>query len=132
MVNSRNGDAMAERMEELPARVEAVEQKIDALSASVDARFDAVDARFDALMASMNAEFEQIAAAFVEQRQYTEFAFDRLGQEMRTGFNRLDGRLSDLDGRLERVERKLDRFIDTQSATNALVGRRLQRLERSI
>ena len=85
-------------------RVQAVEQKVDALSASVDVRFDAVD------------------AALVEQRQYTEFALDRLASEMRAGF-------SDIEGHFDRVERKLDQFIDTQSRANELVERRLRALE---
>lgn len=83
--------------DDLEIRVERVEGKLDALTASVDARFDAVD------------------QGFVEQRQYTEFAFDTLRTEMREGFSR--------------IERKLDTFIDVQSATNALTGRRLRRLE---
>ena len=83
---------------------ETVGHKIDALSASVDERFDAVD------------------AALVEQRQYTDFAFDRLMDEMKNGFEAVNGRLIGIDGRLEgiggrfnRLERKLDQFIDTQS-----------------
>lgn len=90
--------------DDLDIRVERVEEKLDALAASVDARFEEVDARFDA-----------VDQGFVEQRQYTEFAFDTLRTEMRDGFSR--------------IERKLDTFIDVQSATNALTERRLRRLE---
>ncbi|MEO6238335.1 MAG: hypothetical protein ABIQ52_15155 [Vicinamibacterales bacterium] len=120
-------------------RTETVEQKVDKLSASVDRRFDDVD------------------VALVEQRKYTEFAFDRLAGEMRDGFkgvdgrlnfidgrlnsidgrfnsidgrfNSIDGRFNSIDGRLNRIERKLDQFIDTQSTANALVERRLTALE---
>jgi hypothetical protein len=101
------------------------EQKLDALSASVDKRFDAVD------------------EAFVEQRQYTEFAFDKLAGEMKARFDEVNKRFDKVDGKLEKVngrfdtidgrfnglERKLDQFIDTQAKTNELVERRLQALE---
>ena len=73
--------------EELPARVDSIEQKLDSLSASVDRRFSEVNARFD-----------EVSEHFVEQRQYTEFAFERLRAEMTAGFSRL--------------ERKLDQVID--------------------
>jgi septation ring formation regulator EzrA len=105
-----------------------VEQKLDALSASVDQRFEAIDQRFDAVdqrfeaidqrfeaidqrFDAVDKQFEAVAAAIVEQRQYTEFAFGRM------------------DTRLERIERTLHQFIDTQTKTNDLVERRLQRLE---
>jgi hypothetical protein len=87
MVDSPKGEAMVERLEDLPERVQAIEQKLDALSTSVDARFDAVDARFD-----------EVTAAFVEQREYTDFGFQRVRSEMQSGFGRL--------------ERKLDMVID--------------------
>jgi thioredoxin-like negative regulator of GroEL len=104
MVDSRKGVTMTGEVDDVQKGVQAVEQKVDALSASVDARFDAVD------------------AALIEQRQYTEFAFDRLASEMRAGFN-------DIDGRFNRIERKLHQFIDTQSRANELVERRLRALE---
>ena len=132
---------------------ETVEQKLDKLSASVDHRFDAVDRHFD----GVNRQFDDVTAALAEQRQYTEFAFDRLASEMRAGFkgiesrfngvesrfdgferrfkgveNRFDGlerRFDGLEGKFSRLERKLDQFIDTQSKANELVERRLQLLE---
>jgi hypothetical protein len=85
-------------------RMERVEQKLDALSTSVDRRFDA-------LSASVDERFGAVDVALVEQRQYTEFAFERL------------------DGRFDRLERKLDQFIDTQSTANRLMERRLTALE---
>ena len=68
---------------------ETVGQRLDTLSASVDERFDAVD------------------AALVEQRQYTEFAFDRLAGEMKAGFEAGNGRLDGVDARLNAVDRRL-------------------------
>ncbi len=98
---------------ELERRVGRVEEKLDALSGSIESRFDTVDERFNAS-----------DLAFVEQREYTEFAFDRLRTEMLSGFDRMDARFN-------RVDRRLDQFIDTQSRTNALVERHLERLESS-
>jgi hypothetical protein len=86
----------------LPERVEVIERKLDALSSSVDRRFDEVDKRFD-----------EVRDAIVEQRQYTEFAFDRLQREMAGGFDRLERRITIETGRLER---KIDQVLDLQRA----------------
>src|SRR5262245_34580781 len=75
------------RFEELSA---SVDRRFEELSASVDRRFDIVDQRFEA-----------VDAAIVEQRQYTEFAFGTLQQELLV-----------VKSGLGRVERKLDRLID--------------------
>lgn len=112
MVDFAEGGAMAGD-QNLEGRLGRVEEKLDALTVSVDARFDAV------------------TEAIVEQRRYTEFAFDRLRSEMLAGFGRIDGRFDRMDSRFNRLERKLDQFIDTQSKTNELVERRLQALESS-
>ena len=112
-------------IEEGSGGAETVEQKLDKLSASVDHRFGAVDQRFDAVdrhFDGVNRQFDDVTAALAEQRQYTEFAFDRLASEMRAGFKGVEGRFN-------RLERKLDQFIDTQSKANELVERRLQILE---
>ena len=71
----------------------------------------------------LERRFDEAQVALLEQRQYTEFAFEGLSAEMRHGFERVDGRF-------DRLERKLDQFIDTQSKTNELVERRLNALER--
>ena len=101
---------------------ETVGQKLDTLSASVDQRFDT-------LSASVDERFDAVDVALIEQRQYTEFAFNRLADEMRNGFEAVNGRLDGVDGRFNRLERKLDQFIDTQSRANELVERRLTALE---
>jgi hypothetical protein len=75
----------------LEAKVDAVDRKLEALSSSVDEQFRAVDKRFGELTQSMNE-------AFVEQRQYTEFAFDRLEKLTTAG--------------LARLERKIDFLVD--------------------
>jgi len=124
MVDSRKGPTMADPVDNPSEQITIVERKLDTLSTSIDARFDAVDARFDAvdarvdaMSASVDRRFDDVTVAIVEQRQYTEFAIDRLAGEMKAGFGRL--------------ERKLDQFIDTQSKTNELVERRLTRIESS-
>jgi hypothetical protein len=99
----------------LDALSASVDERFTTLSASVDERFTtlsvSVDERFTTLSVSVDERFDAVDVALVEQRQYTEFAFDRL------------------DSRFDRLERKLDQFIDTQSATNKLVERRLTALE---
>lgn len=84
---------------------------IQELSASVDQRFDAVDRRFEAVdrrfeavdrrFEAVDRRFDAVDAAFVEQRQYTEFAFGKLEQELVV-----------VKSGLGRVERKLDLLID--------------------
>jgi hypothetical protein len=110
---------MADPIEALPERVHAIEHKLDALTESIDARFDAVDARFDAvdarfdavdarseaLTTSIDKRFDEVTSALVEQRQYTEFAFDRLRGEMLAGF-------AAQTTNFERLERKVDQLID--------------------
>jgi hypothetical protein len=82
----RRFDAVDRRFDAVDRRFEAVDRRFEA----VDRRFEAVDRRFDA-----------VDAAIVEQRQYTEFAFGKLQQELVT-----------VKSGLGRVERKLDRLID--------------------
>ena len=91
---------MIEGLEQLPERVAAVERKVDVLST-----------RVDALSAREEEHYQQTAAAFAEQRSYTD-----------TGFARVETTLG-------RLERKLDGFIDTQTRTNDIAERRLRRLE---
>ncbi len=95
---------MGDRIDDLATRVRAVEARMDQERASIDQRFDAVD------------------AALVEQREYTEFAFEKLEHR----FDGLERRFGGLEGEfaevkvevravssgLGRVERKLDQFID--------------------
>ena len=95
---------MAEHLDALPERVDTIERKLDALSSSVDKRFEQVDKRFDEVdkrFEEVDKRFEEVKLQFVEQRQYTEFAYERLEQRMSAGFKRL--------------ERKLDQVIDDRS-----------------
>ena len=93
-------DAVDRRFDDVDRRFEAVDRRFEAVDRrfdAVDRRFNAVDQRFDAV----DREFEAVAAAIVEQRQYTEFAFGQLQQELVV-----------VKAGLGRVERKLDRLID--------------------
>lgn len=85
---------MADGTENLAQRVEAVEGRLEELSASVATRFDQVD------------------SALVEQRHYTEVAYDQLVSRMDAGFARVDERFTQMDARFARIERKLDQVID--------------------
>lgn len=108
---------MAERSETLQGRVGQIEQKLDSLSMSVDKRFAEVDKRFaevDKRFDEVDKRFDEVSQHFVEQREYTEFAYERLAKEMASGFSSMASRFS-------RLERKLDQAIDAQSRT---AGRR--------
>jgi hypothetical protein len=98
MVDSPKREPMADPMEALPERVNAIEQKLDALTVNVDVRFD------------------DVTSALVEQRQYAEFAFDRLRNEMLSGFattqTRFDTAFTTMATNFGRLERKLDQVID--------------------
>lgn len=76
----------------LSESVNAVERTLDTLAVTVDARFEAVDARFD-----------EVTAALVEQRQYTEFAFERLRGEMVAGFSAMSTNFTRLEGKLDQL-----------------------------
>src|SRR5262245_563120 len=94
----------------LPVRVERIEQKLDALSHSVDAMSDSVDKRF----ADVDKRFDEVSEHFTEQRQYTEFAFDKLRGEMLAGFTRLERLIAANTSGLARFERKFDQFVDDE------------------
>src|SRR5262245_6434677 len=94
----------------LPVRVERIEQKLDALSKSVDALSDSVDKRF----ADVDKRFDEVSEHFTEQRQYTEFAFDKLRGEMTEGFTRLERSIAANTSGLARLERKFDQFVDDE------------------
>jgi hypothetical protein len=118
-------DAMDARFDAMDARFEAVDARFEA----VDARFEAVDARFDGVDTRLEELTEQLATGLAEQRAYTDHAFGRLRQDLQEQSARTAAGFDRTDGHLARIERKLDRFIDTQSKTNELIDRRLQRLE---
>jgi hypothetical protein len=90
-------EAVDKRFEAVDKRFEAVDKRFEA----VDARFDQVDARFD----QVDARFDEVTFALVEQRQYTDAAFERLHGEMTAGFRTVTGDFG-------RLERKLDQVID--------------------
>jgi hypothetical protein len=89
---------IAVTIDALSKSVDARFAQVDTRFAQVDARFAQVDARFEKLESQIDRRFAAVDEAFVEQRKYTEFAFDTLRSEMIGGFARLD--------------RKLDRVLD--------------------
>jgi uncharacterized coiled-coil protein SlyX len=118
MVDSRKGEAMADRIDDLTERVHSVEGKLDQLSTSVAQLSASVDLRFD-----------EVTAAIVEQRQYTEFAWSQLDSRIAGVESRLDSRIagveSKLDSRIDGVESKVDTGFDR-------VNSHLARLERKL
>lgn len=101
MLDSNAGAAMAPSDQNLTRRVDGLEIKLDDVSEKIDRLSDSIDQRFE----QVDRRFEQVDAAFVEQRQYTEFAYQRLDTRMDAGFSRLEGHIV-------RVERKVDQLID--------------------
>ena len=77
-------------------RVVRIEKKLDALSISVDERFN------------------EVRDHFVEQREYIEFAYDRLDRRISDGFARLEQRVSEgfaaSDQRMDRFDQRMDTF----------------------
>jgi hypothetical protein len=121
----------AEMPDPIQDRVSVVEQKVDAFSKSVDRRFEQVDRRFeqvdrrfeqvdrrfdqvDQRFDQVDRRFDETTAAVVEQRQYTEFAFERLRGEMLARFDAIEARMA-TRADIDRLERKLDQFIDASS-----------------
>jgi len=115
MVDFRKGGVMADRIDNLTERVQAVEGKVDHLTGRVyvvedrvhvvEEKVDHLSRKLAELSASVDQRFDAVDAAFVEQRQYTEFAYARLDAKMDAGFGRVDVRF-------DRLERKLDQVID--------------------
>jgi chromosome segregation ATPase len=99
--------------ETLVEHVQSIDAKLDRLSASVDERFEQVNRRFE----QVDRRFDEVDAALVEQRQYTEFAYERLDARIAVladGYARLDQKVDTLAVAFARQERKLDRLIDVQ------------------
>jgi chaperonin cofactor prefoldin len=92
------------------------------MAGSLDERVDRIETKLDELSHSLAESMARVDEAFLEQRQYIEFAFDHLRTGMHERFAQVDGRFERLEGRLERleggferVERKLDKVLDRLS-----------------
>jgi predicted nucleic acid-binding Zn-ribbon protein len=102
------------RFEDVNKRFDAVDKRFDAVDKRfdhVDKRLDHVDKRLDHVdkrLDDVDKRFEEVSEHFVEQRKYTEFAFDKLRGEMQAGFRRIEGRL-------DRFENKFDEFVASQA-----------------
>jgi hypothetical protein len=86
-------------------RVVRIEKKVDALSISVDARFN------------------EVRDHFVEQREYIEFAYDRLDRRISQGLARLEERMSEgfaaVDQRMSGFEARMSGFEARMSGFEA-------------
>ena len=114
MVDSKRGGAMTPGSGDLRKRVDAVEHKVDELATSVDVRFDQVD------------------AALVEQRAYTEFAYDRLNEKIDAGFATVDARFGQVDARFGQVDARfgqMDARFDRMDARFDQMDARLDRMD---
>jgi hypothetical protein len=103
-------EPLPERVDRIEHKLDALSKSVDVLSASVDRRFEDVNRRFDDVdkrFKDVDKRFDEVSEHFVEQRQYTEFAFEKLRGEMQTGFRFIEGRL-------DRFEKKFDDFVASQ------------------
>ena len=126
MVDSREDETVADRIDRLTERVTGVEDRLEVLAGSLAELSASVDRRFD-----------DMDRGFLEQREYTEFAFERLRTEMNErlasvdkSFDAMDKRFDAADSRFARLERKLDQYLDVTMRRNELIERRLDALER--
>jgi hypothetical protein len=100
--------AVTGAVERLGAKMDSgfreVHTKVDGLAARMDEEFREVHAKVDGLAARMDEEFLEVRAAFVDQKEYTDFTFrhmaKELREEMKAGFNQLDRRFDRLEERL--------------------------------
>ena len=114
MVDSTKGTTMADGIDDLAKRLQTVENGVARLATSVEGLSKSVEQ----LALSVDRRFDQVTAAIVEQRRYTEFAYSQLigVMDARFGqvdarFAQIDGRFAQMDARFDRVEVKLDLLI---------------------
>lgn len=112
-------------MERLDRKVDEIAEKLDTLSASFDKRFGEVDKRFDKALVEIDGHF-------VEQRQYTELAFDMLRSEMREGFAGMRGGFAEMRSGFEQIDQRLAIFIETQGGVNFASAKALAEHSRRI
>jgi hypothetical protein len=54
---------------------------------------------------TIDERFEDVTQAFLDQRDYTTFVYDKLTVR----FEKIDGRLDKIDGRLDKIDGRLDK-----------------------
>jgi flagellar capping protein FliD len=120
MVDSTKDGAMLDRIDTLATDVHEIKSQLEGLSTSVDGRFDHVD------------------GAIREQREYTEFAYqriegriDRLETRMDARFEQIDARFDRMDERFDRMDERFDRmdqrFDRFERKLDALIGAKTSR-----
>jgi hypothetical protein len=139
MVDSAKNKAMDDRIDDLAGRMHAVEDKVDLVSASLDQ----LSRTTHELSVSVDRRFDEVTAAIVEQRQYTEYAWSELSAAMNAGFTRIDTRFEDTERKIDAVAQRLDpglarmdaRLVDTEWKMDAVaqhLDSGLARLERKL
>jgi len=109
-VNARFGEVNV-RFGEVNARFGEVNARFDEVNARFDevtARFDEITARFERIDRRLDESFAAITQQFVEQRAYTDFAYERLDKADQS-----------LSAGITRLERKLDRILALVVESNA-------------
>jgi chaperonin cofactor prefoldin len=109
-------------------------ETLETLATRVTALDKSVEQRFAKMKAEMDARFEDVDTALVEQREYTELAFSQLKTEMKdlrgemtgmrgemTGMRGemtgMRGEMTGMRGGFGRLERKLDNVLNMRTRT---------------
>ena len=141
------GPDLTEELERLPGRMDVIERKLDALTVSMDRRFEQVNLRFeqvarqfegvDRRFEQVDQRFEQVDRRFnsidehlVEQRQYTEFAYERLREQMSSGFDRIGKALLHTNRRLSDLEEGVRILLDRTRPSPPHAARRAKKKNR--
>ena len=103
-------------------------------------RVERLEGTVEAVVASLKELSASVIAGFVEQREYTEFAFQRLDVKIDTGLARLEAKIDAVDSRLgakidgvdSRLGAKIDGVDSRLGAKIDGVDSRLERVERKL
>jgi hypothetical protein len=107
MVDSRGRRRMVQGTADFNERLASVEHKVDALAVSMDQHFD------------------EVTAAILERRRYTDFAFEQLS-------TRVSGLEVKLEARTDSLETKVDSLQIQLTSFETKVESRFARLDRKL
>ena len=76
----------------------------------------ALETKMEEISTSLNQRFSDVDAAFLEQRQFTEFVYERLDEKITRLDEKVDAGFARLARKMEagftRLERRLDQMLD--------------------
>jgi chromosome segregation ATPase len=93
-------------------------------TADFNGRLASVEHKVDALAASMDQRFDEVTAAILEQRRYTDVAFDQLT----TRISGLEKKVDSLDTKFDSLERQRTSFETKVESRFARLDHKLDQL----